>query len=174
MLNSENIYLRTIEPSDASLMLKWENNPENWAVSNTLVPFSEHLILQYVNSAQDIFETKQLRFIICLQENDKPIGTIDLFEYDPLHRKAGVGVLIDEVSERNKGYANEAVKLMVKYSFDRLDLHQLFCNIFESNEHSISLFEKNDFVKTGEKKDWVRIEGRWETELFYQLINNKD
>ncbi len=174
MLNSENIYLRTIEPRDAALMLKWENNPENWAVSNTLVPFSEHLILQYVNSAQDIFETKQLRFIICLQENDTPIGTIDLFEYDPLHRKAGVGVLIDEVSERNRGYANEAVKLMVKYSFDRLDLHQLFCNIFESNEHSIKLFEKNNFIKTGEKKDWVRIEGKWETELFYQLINKED
>ena len=50
MLNSKNIYLRTIEPRDAALMLQWENNPDNWAVSNTLVPFSEHLVLQYVNS----------------------------------------------------------------------------------------------------------------------------
>ena len=171
MLKGDKIYLRTIEPSDAQLMLKWENNPDNWAVSNTMVPFSEHLILQYVNSAQDIFATKQLRFIICLQENDKPIGTIDLFEYDPLNQKAGIGVLIDEVSERNKGYANEAVQLMIRYSFERLDLHQLFCNIFESNEHSIRLFEKNGFKKTGQKKDWVKIKGNWETELFYQLIN---
>ena len=174
MLNGQNIYLRTIEPSDAAIMLQWENNPENWAVSNTLVPFSEHLILHYVNSAQDIFETKQLRFIICLKENDKPIGTIDLFEYDPLHRKAGVGVLIDEISERNNGYADEAVKLMIKYGFNRLNLHQLFCHIFESNEHSVKLFEKNGFEKTGAKKDWVRIEGKWETELFYQLINKED
>ncbi len=174
MLNSTNIYLRTIEPRDASLMLKWENNPENWAVSDTLVPFSEHLILQYVNSAQDIFETKQLRFIICLQENDKPIGTIDLFEYDPLHRRAGVGVLIDEVSERNKGYADEALKLMIQYSFEKLNLHGLFCNIFESNAHSIRLFEKNNFIKTGAKKDWVKTIKGWETELFYQLINKED
>jgi diamine N-acetyltransferase len=174
MLKAQNIYLRTIEPRDAALMLEWENNPENWAVSNTLVPFSEHLILQYVNSAQDIFETKQLRFIICLQEDDKPIGTIDLFEYDPLHRKAGIGVLIDEVNERKKGYASEALKLMIKYSFERLDLHQLFCNIFESNEQSIKLFENNNFVKKGEKIDWVRLEGKWETELFYQLINKDD
>ncbi|MDB4196085.1 GNAT family N-acetyltransferase [Flavobacteriales bacterium] len=174
MLNSKNIYLRTIEPRDAALMLQWENNPDNWAVSNTLVPFSEHLVLQYVNSAQDIFETKQLRFIICLLENDKPIGTIDLFEYDPLHRRAGVGVLIDEVSERNKGYADEALKLMIKYSFDRLNLHGLFCNIFESNKHSIKLFEKNEFNKTGAKKDWVKTINGWETELFYQLINKED
>ena len=171
MLKGEKIYLRTIEPSDARLILQWENNPDNWAVSNTLVPFSEHLILQYVNSAQDIFTTKQLRFIICLQGEDKPIGTIDLFEYEPLHRRAGIGVLIDEVSERNKGYADEAVKLMIRYSFERLDLHQLFCNIFESNIHSIKLFEKNGFIKSGEKKDWVKINGNWETELFYQLLN---
>lgn len=174
MLIGQKIYLRTIEPCDAALLLQWENNPKNWAVSNTLVPFSEHLILQYVNSAQDIFETKQLRFIICLKENDKPIGTIDLFEYDPLNRKAGVGVLIDDISERNNGYADEAVKLMIKYGFNRLNLHQLFCHIFESNEHSVKLFEKNGFEKTGAKKDWVRIEGKWETELFYQLINKED
>ena len=174
MLNSKNIYLRSIEPRDAALMLQWENNPENWAVSNTLVPFSEHLILQYVNSAQDIFETKQLRFIICLQENDSPIGTIDLFEYDPLHRRAGIGILIDKVSERNKGYANEALNLLINYSFNRLNLHGLFCNIFESNKHSIKLFENNNFIKTGEKKEWVKIKNGWETELFFQLINKED
>ena len=171
MLKGQNIYLRTIEPNDARLMLKWENNPENWAVSNTLVPFSEHLILQYVNSAQDIFETKQLRFIICVTDTDKPIGTIDLFEYDPLNQRAGLGVLIDEVSERNKGYANEALKLMIRYSWDRLNLHGLFCNIFESNEHSIKLFQKNGFVQTGIKKDWALIKKNWENELFFQLIN---
>lgn len=171
MLKGQNIYLRTIEPNDAQLMLKWENNSENWAVSNTLVPFSEHLILQYVNSAQDIFETKQLRFIICVTDTDKPIGTIDLFEYDPLNQRAGLGVLIDEVSERNKGYANEALKLMIRYSWDRLNLHGLFCNIFESNEHSIKLFQKNGFVQTGIKKDWALIKKKWENELFFQLIN---
>ena len=171
MLKGQNIYLRTIEPNDAQLMLKWENNPENWAVSNTLVPFSEHLILQYVNSAQDIFETKQLRFIICVTDTDKPIGTIDLFEYDPLNQRAGLGVLIDEVSERNKGYANEALKLMIRYSWDRLNLHGLFCNIFESNEHSIKLFQKNGFVQTGIKKDWEKKKKNWENELFFQLIN---
>ncbi len=171
MLKGEKIYLRTIEPSDAQLMIKWENNSDNWDVSNTLVPFSEHLILQYVNSAQDIFETKQLRFVICIVDTDKPIGTIDLFEYDPLHRRAGVGVLIDEMSERNKGYANEALQLMIKYSFDRLNLHGLFCNIFESNDHSISLFKKNGFVETGIKKDWALIKNKWENELFLQLIN---
>ena len=174
MLKGKNIYLRTIEPTDAAIMLQWENNTDNWAVSNTLVPFSEHLILHYVNSAQDIFETKQLRFIICLSANHKPIGTIDLFEYDPLHRRAGLGVLIDEVSERNKGYADEALKLMIQYSWDRLNLHGLFCNIFESNEYSIKLFEKNGFEKTGAKKDWVKMRGNWETELFFQLMNKND
>jgi diamine N-acetyltransferase len=82
-----------------------------------------------------------------------------------------VGVLIDEVTERNKGFANEALQLMIKYSFDRLNLHGLFCNIFESNDRSIKLFEKNKFVQTGIKKDWVLLKNKWENELFFQLIN---
>ncbi len=171
MLKAENIYLRTIEPSDAKYLVQWENNPENWTVSNTLVPFSEHLILQYVNSAQDIFETKQIRFMICLQESNLPIGTIDLFEYDPMNQRAGIGVLIAESGERKKGYANEALQLIIHYGFDRLNLHQLFCHIFETNETSIHLFEKNNFVKKGRKEDWVKTKNGWETELFYQLIN---
>lgn len=170
MLQGQEVYLRAIEPEDAHPMIRWENNPENWKISNTLVPFSKNLIEQYVNSAQNILETKQVRFIICLRKNDLAIGTIDLFEFDPIHQRAGVGVLIGDSSYRKRGYADEALKLLIKYSFDRLQLHQLFCHIFETNEASIKLFERNGFEKSGERKEWVRTQNGWETEMFYQLI----
>ena len=68
MLSGKKIYLRALEPSDADTILRWENNPDNWSVSNTLVPFSRKLIEDYVRSAQDIYSVKQVRFIICLIE----------------------------------------------------------------------------------------------------------
>jgi len=171
MLVGNQIYLRTIEPSDADFILKWENNPENWRVSNTLVPFSKKLIEDYVNSAQDIYAIKQLRFIICLNENGKEIGTIDLFDFDPYHLKVGLGILIAEPQVRRKGYALEAIEVVQQYCFNHLNLHQVYCNILSDNQASIDLFVKAGFTQSGEKIDWVKSNDGWKDELMFQSIN---
>ena len=171
MLKGEQIYLRTLEPADADIILKWENNSDNWRVSNTLVPFSRKLIEDYVNSAQDIYSIKQLRFIICLVENDKEIGAIDLFDFDPYHQKVGLGILIAELEDRRNGYAIEAVLLIKEYCFNHLNLHQVYCNILSKNKASIDLFEKSGFTICGTKKDWIKNKESWLDELMLQSFS---
>ena len=171
MLKGEQIYLRTLEPADANIILKWENNSDNWRVSNTLVPFSRKLIEDYVNSAQDIYSIKQLRFIICLVENDKEIGAIDLFDFDPYHLKVGLGILIAELEDRRNGYAKEAVLLIKEYCFNHLNLHQVYCNILSKNKASIDLFEKSGFTICGTKKDWIKNKEGWLDELMLQSFS---
>ena len=171
MLKGEQIYLRTLEPADADIILKWENNPDNWRVSNTLVPFSRKLIEDYVRSAQDIYSIKQLRFIICLLENDKEIGAIDLFDFDPYHHKVGLGILIAELEDRRNGYAKEAVLLIKEYCFNHLNLHQVYCNILSKNKASIDLFEKSGFAICGTKKDWIKNKEGWLDELMLQSFS---
>lgn len=171
MLKGGQIYLRTLEPSDADIIWKWENNADNWRVSNTLVPFSRKLIEDYVNSAQDIYSIKQLRFIICLVENDKEIGAIDLFDFDPYHHKVGLGILIAELQDRRNGYAKEAVLLIKEYCFSHLNLHQVYCNILSENKASIDLFEKSGFTICGTKKDWIKNKEGWLDELMLQSFS---
>ena len=171
MLKGEQIYLRTLEPADADIIWKWENNADNWRVSNTLVPFSRKLIEDYVNSAQDIYSIKQLRFIICLVENDKEIGAIDLFDFDPYHHKVGLGILIAEVQDRRSGYAKEAVLLIKEYCFSHLNLHQVYCNILSENKASIDLFEKSGFTICGTKKDWIKNKEGWLDQLMLQSFS---
>jgi len=171
MLKGGKIYLRTLEPSDADIIWKWENNSDNWRVSNTLVPFSRKLIEDYVNSAQDIYSIKQLRFIICLVENDKEIGAIDLFDFDPYHLKVGLGILIAELEDRRNGYAKEAVLLIKEYCFNHLNLHQVYCNILSKNKASIDLFEKSGFTICGTKKDWIKNKEGWLDELMLQSFS---
>lgn len=171
MLKGEQVYLRTLEPTDANIILKWENNSKNWRVSNTLIPFSRKLIEDYVNSAQDIYSIKQVRFIICLVGNDKEIGAIDLFDFDPYHQKVGLGILIADPDDRRSGYASEAVVLIKEYCFSHLGLHQIYCNILSKNRASVNLFEKSGFTICGTKKEWVKSDDGWEDELLLQSIN---
>lgn len=170
-LTGKHINLRALEPTDLTFLYQIENDELNWAVSNTQKPFSKFLLKQYLeNAQQDIYEAKQLRLLITESKNDLPIGLIDLFDYEPKHRRAGIGILIHPEYE-NKGYASEALKQLVHYAFTHIDIHQLYANITEDNVKSIALFEKFNFKKVGVKKDWIYINGTYKNELLYQLIH---
>jgi diamine N-acetyltransferase len=174
ILTGKSVGLRALEPADIELLYHWENNSDIWAVSNTLVPFSRFVLEKYIaESHLDIFQTRQLRLMIDLKSGDKiiTIGAIDLFEFDPHHERAGVGILISEKKYMNRGYASEALELLIGYSFTVLQLHQLFCNIDCNNSISIRLFEKFNFAITGEKKDWTKTPGGWKNVYMMQLIN---
>ena len=116
------------------------------------------------------FELKQLRLIIELIDEKRPVGAIDLFDFDPHHHRAGVGVLIAEQSDREKGYAREALETLIKYCFEVLKLHQLWCNIAASNQASIQLFNSAGFKVVGEKKEWLYTGSGYEGELLLQCI----
>lgn len=165
--------LRAIEPTDVDIIHRWENDRDIWRLSNTVAPYSRHLIEQYVlNAGQDIYSARQLRLII--ERVDKPdhpaVGAIDLFDFDPMHRRAGVGILIDPC-HRSEGLASEALQLLINYAFETLQLHQLYCNITPDNEASLRLFQKSGFCINGTKKEWLSIGGRWTDEYFLQCMN---
>ena len=171
LLTGKNIKLRALEPTDVDLLYTWENNTAIWKVSNTIVPFSKETISQFISYERDIYADKQWRLVICKLEEDKPIGTIDLFDFDLRHQRAGIGVLLADELERKKGYASEALEIVINYGFTTLMLHQLYCNIPADNEGSVKLFEKHGFKKMGEKKDWIRSSEGWTDELLFQLVN---
>ncbi len=166
--------LRAIEPNDIELIHSWENNSSIWHLSNTITPFSKNIIKQFVeNSHQDIFQLKQLRLMIekTNVKEIRTIGTIDLFDFDPLNKRAGVGVLIADEANRKKGYASDALDILIKYSFQTLQLHQLYCNITEDNTDSMKLFQSKGFKLIGAKKDWLIFSSEIKNELMLQLIN---
>lgn len=169
-MKGEKIFLRELEPEDVELLYQWENDPDIWRVSGTTAPFSRHLLKSYVDSVGDIFTDGQLRAIICLQGEERPVGTVDLFEHDPVNHRAGVGILIAEKGDRGKGYAKDALRVMMDHAFERLMLHQLYCNIAASNEASLELFQKAGFHIVGRKKEWIRRPDRWEDEYLLQCL----
>lgn len=176
ILTGKNIKLRALEPSDVDLLYSWENNSNIWSVSNTLVPFSRFILEKYIaDSHLDIFQSRQLRLMIDYTGSTphETVGAIDLYDFDPMHKRAGIGILISDEIHRKKGFATEAIELLINYSFVVLQLHQLFCYIDNDNIVSLKLFEKFRFTITGEKKDWNRSADGWKSEFMLQLINDR-
>lgn len=167
ILKSDKISLRAVEPTDLAILLTWENDPDYWAVTNTLTPFSKELLDLYVHSAQDIYALKQIRLMIDENASGKTVGAIDLFDFDPRHQHAGIGILID-VNFRKKGFAIDAIELVKKYALDIVGIRNLSATILEDNEASIQLFEKAGFQKIGQYKKWFNKGNGWLDEFIYQ------
>lgn len=165
------VYLRPLELNDVQTLYVFENDVEVWAVSDTVMPYSSFALEQYVMEATrtDIYGSKQLRLVICDCANGKAVGFIDLFNFSPRDFRAEVGVLIERNS-RHKGFASEALSLLVDYAFKTLHVHQLSCTLTAENTISRRLFEKAGFVHTSTRKDWFFRNNKWEDELVYQLL----
>ena len=131
-MNPTEIHLRALEPSDLDFLYDLENDQCLWTVSNTLVPFSKYTLKEYISHAkEDIFVAKQQRFVISDEHGD-PLGMIDLFDFDPIHHRAGVGLVIKE-SYRENGLGKKALELVEAFAFERLQLHQLYVGIAQEN-----------------------------------------
>ncbi len=170
-LKGDQIYLRALEPDDLDFIYELENNTAIWEISGTSAPYSKHVLKQYLDNAhRDIYDVKQLRLCIC--NEDKVLGLIDLFDFDPQHKRAGVGIVILEEKERNHGIGTEAIELICDYGFTTLGLRQIFANVIEENSVSLHLFKKLGFEEVGVKKDWIFINDRFKNEILLQKIKS--
>ncbi|MBR3914996.1 MAG: GNAT family N-acetyltransferase [Bacteroidales bacterium] len=167
---NENIIIRAAEPKDASLIYDWENDQEIWRVSETYMPYSFYQIEQFLLNNNDLFSVRQVRFIIERKTDSKPVGCIDIYDFDPIHFRAGIGILIQK-EFRKQGYAKESVQLLLNYCFNILMLKQVYCLIDSLNLDSLNLFKNIGFKQCGYRKEWIRTPDGFIDEIEFQFIN---
>ena len=171
MLKGNKIVLRAMEPADASLLFKWENNSELWHISETLAPYSLHQLNYFIEQSisQDIYSSRELRLMIS-NNDDIVLGIVDLFQFDPKNKRVGIGVLVHK-DYRKQGIASESIALIKDYCFTHLQLQQIWCTISTQNIESISLFNKAGFEKSGLLKQWnINSCSNFEDVLILQCI----
>ena len=163
--------LRALEPNDLEMVYDIENDKSLWVYSNTTSPFSRHTLKKFIeNSHLDIIEHKQLRLVIA--DDDNSYGFIDLYDYDFINRRVGLGIIIFK-KYRSKGIGLISLQLTEDYLLEHVPIHLVYANISSTNKESISLFEKSDFVNVGLKKDWIFYNNQFNDELLFQKILNK-
>ena len=142
-IEGDRVVLRSVDCSDIDTLLLWENSTDEPLYGVYEEQYTREDVAQFVENQQrySIAETEQLRLMICSHEGER-LGCIDLTEYDG--KKAFVSILIKDVCNRRKGFAENALCLMIDYA-KSLGLHALYARILPENKPSISLFTKVGF-----------------------------
>lgn len=154
-IEGQTIRLRALEPEDIDAMYCWENDTEVWRVSGSVAPFSRNILRRLIDEQQfDIYATRQLRLVIECVQSGEAVGAVDLFEFDPLHRRAGVGIIVAP-PYRQKGFATDALLTLERYARQVLHLHQLWCSVGTDNGASLGLFNKAGYAECGRRREWI-------------------
>jgi diamine N-acetyltransferase len=161
------VQIRSLEPNDATTLYLWDNNPDLWHVSESPGPVSLHILQQMCSDGpQALLEHGQQRWMI--EANGKPIGTVELFDYQPKHLRAGVGILIGSPENRNRGYGLLALEKVLQLGFEVFGITNFWATIGVSNTASSHVFLKSGFQQVGIWKQWYFQKNNWEDAAMFQ------
>ena len=112
-------------------------------------------------------------FAIVLKDSDKLIGNCSLEDMDLIHRNAVLGIFIGDEEERGKGYGKEAIKLLLEYGFNNLNLNNIMLNVYSFNTRAIKVYESLGFKKCGTRHKSHYFKGQYYDEIQMEILKEE-
>jgi ribosomal-protein-alanine N-acetyltransferase len=106
---------------------------------------------------------------IALRESHEIIGSICFWRILKEHYRAEIGYVLHPAFQ-GKGIMDEAIKAVLQYGFEAMQLHSVEANINPANIASMKLLEKNGFVKEAYFKENYYCNGKFIDSAIYSLI----
>lgn len=163
------LYLSPMSVEDAAIYVKWLNDPtvsENIGMDTKITTLESEK--EWLKENQNKYN-----FAIVLKENDKLIGNISLIEVDLVHRNAVLGIFIGDDSNRGKGYGKEAIKLLLEYGFNNLNLNNIMLNVYSFNKRAIKVYESLGFKKFGTRHKSHYFKGKFYDEIQMEILKEE-
>ena len=161
-LVGEKIYLSPRNTNEIEKFTKWLND------FDTTDYIGRSANIMTLDAEKKYFEeniNKNYNFFIVTLDNDKLIGTVGLEKYDSINRTATLGIFIGEKEYRSQGYGTEAIKLVLDYGFNYLNLNNINLDLMSFNDRALKCYQKCGFKEYGRRRKCKFINGK-----YYDLI----
>lgn len=178
-IEGKKFYLRAIEKEDLTgNMAKWANDPEitEYMVMGT-VPGSGSMYCSW-DSPEVEFEKLQnskhdVIFAIVDKKTDEVIGNAGLYEINWLARHAELRIVIGEKKHWGKGLGPDVTATIVKYGFEKLNLHKVHLGCNADDKRANRCYEKVGFVKEGTIRDYHFRNGKYYNANLYSILRDE-
>lgn len=169
MIESKEVSLIPLNEENEKLVLKWVNNPEQRDMTGTRFPVSEYEHrIWYEKCAKDVYNKT---YLIRENTNNTKIGLIGNKYTDLINRTSEVFIYIGENECKHKGYGTKAMRLLIDFCFNEMNLYKLNSYLYEYNLSSKKLFLNCGFEIEGVlKKQWFK-KGKYHDVLVMGCIN---
>lgn len=168
----EKVYFRCMDESDIEgPYLDWLNDEEVTRFLSTVghFPATKENLLHYIQSMAR--SDKDVFLAIHDVSTDEFIGTSHLGPINWITRIAPLGIMIGNKEFWGKGYATEAIRLIVDYAFKRLNLQKVTAGACVINQGSVKAFEEVGFEVEGRAKSQFFLDGEYHDSLYLGIVN---
>ena len=166
----ENIYLSPMNVEDVEIYVKWMNDmkvTDGIGSSQRITTIEgEKEWLEAMNKAN------KYQFAIVSNE-DKLLGNCSLFDIDFINGSATVGIFIGEEENRGKGLGSEALKLLIGYGFDYLNLNNIMLTVYSFNNRAIKCYKKVGFKEIGRRRNSVMKKNKRYDTIYMDIIREE-
>ena len=171
MLEGRYVDLRQIEESDLPELRDWRNSHYIRAYTREFRPLN---ILNQKNWFESLLtDRSNIMFAIEKKEDEAVVGCCGLTYINWKEGHGEISIYIGDQNWQEKGYATDALQLLLKYGFCELRLHRIYAIIFGYNEASIKFFEKNRFKLEGRHREARFWDGKFHDELVYGILEDE-
>ena len=166
------IFLRALEPEDYKETIKWRCDEEiQNMVGGPKYFVSIEKEKEWVRNT--IFDNERIVLGICLKENNKLIGTVNIQEFDWINRACHVPILIGDKDEWSKGYATEARMLALRFAFYERNMNRVWATIIDTNVSSVKMHEKCGYKQEGVLRQSIYKNGTFHDQIVMSILKEE-
>ncbi len=163
------VCLREVRESDLEIFQKYRNNYTDSINYRTVKPLTSEnqkkYWLEVINSPNHIVFTIMEKYPM------KVIGEIRASNIDQYH-SSEIGLwIIPEC--RHKGYASEALQLLLEFIFGRANINRIEARIASTNTDSINFFERNGFVHEGILRETTYYNFKYQDTVVMSMLKSE-
>jgi ribosomal-protein-alanine N-acetyltransferase len=162
------VYLDDPNEYDAIMIYKWflASAPERLTCRPINFRTEEEIIIKHKERMK---ESNQRDFAVRRTADNCLVGRVTYFDVNHRNRTAEIGFLTNP-DFRRKGYALEAMKLLLDHLFGELGMNKVMAQTGEFNEASIALMKKLGFKQDGRLRQHHEVEGKLYDDLLFSIL----
>ena len=166
------VYLRPLEPDDAEVVHRWF---EDTRIATLMGDLPRSLARRRQRIEADLGDQGDavFTFLICLLEDDRPVGRTDLFHLDRQNGSAAFGITIGDPGLWGRGYGTDAVDAVVDFAFGQLRLERLWLDTDAHNDRAQAVYAKAGFMREGVLRRAFYQDGRWSDDIRMAMIRDE-
>ncbi|GHV46199.1 N-acetyltransferase [Clostridia bacterium] len=168
-LSGEKIYLSPMNIADTEKYAEWFNNPD--VTDNFGVTYLMNTLESEGGWLRNSIANQQYNFSIVRQSDDKLLGSTGFMNLRYIDNSAEIYIFIGENEDRGHGYGSEAMRLILEYGFDVLNMHNLMLYAYSFNDRAISLYKRLGFREFGRRREAHYLNGKYHDIIYLDKLN---